>query len=171
MSVLVGHLAQVRSQSNDPLRIDGSQGASEQLGGLDDLAAHHPGRLPGFIGFGGGLFSVGLLTATMNLASGGMSGILLGTWGGVQATAAGLAVAFSGSLRDTMSALAQKGSLGPALEGVSTGYVFVYLIEIALLFATLIAVGPLVGAGTKRRSLHPASHLESVTRTDGLKEA
>lgn len=123
------------------------------------------------IGFGGGLFSVGLLTATMNLASGGMSGILLGTWGGVQATAAGLAVAFSGSLRDTMSALAQKGSLGPALDGVGTGYVFVYLIEIALLFATLIAVGPLVGAGTKRRLRQPASHMGSVTQADGLKEA
>ena len=31
MSVLMGHLAQVRGQSNDPLRIDGSQGAGEQL--------------------------------------------------------------------------------------------------------------------------------------------
>ena len=54
MSVLVGHLAQVQGQSNNPLRIDGSQGPGEQLGSLDDLATNHPGGLPGFLGLGGG---------------------------------------------------------------------------------------------------------------------
>lgn len=137
--------------------------------GLESLLLFQSGAF--IIGFGGGLFTVGLLTATMNLANSGMSGILLGTWGGVQATSAGLAVAFSGSMRDTVSALAEHGTFGPALTGIGTGYIFVYVIEIALLFATLIAVGPLVGAGTKRRSRHPAPHLESVARVDGLKEA
>jgi BCD family chlorophyll transporter-like MFS transporter len=49
-----------------------------------------------FIGLGGGLFSVGMLTAAMDLASSGtgtMSGFALGAWGGVQATAAGIGVA------------------------------------------------------------------------------
>ena len=32
----------------------------------------------------------------------------------------------------------------PALAGPVTGYALVYLLEIALLFATIIAIGPLV---------------------------
>ncbi len=43
------------------------------------------------IGFGGGLFAVGTLTAAMALAQDGESGLALGTWGAVQATAAGAA--------------------------------------------------------------------------------
>ena len=41
------------------------------------------------IGFGGGLFAVGTLTAAMALARDGESGLALGAWGAVQATAAG----------------------------------------------------------------------------------
>ena len=41
------------------------------------------------IGFGGGLFAVGTLTAAMELARDGHSGLALGAWGAVQATAAG----------------------------------------------------------------------------------
>jgi BCD family chlorophyll transporter-like MFS transporter len=48
------------------------------------------------IGFGGGLFSHGTLTATMNLAPPQQAGLALGAWGAVQATAAGLAVATGG---------------------------------------------------------------------------
>jgi MFS transporter, BCD family, chlorophyll transporter len=96
------------------------------------------------IGFGGGLFSVGMLTAAMELASAGMSGLALGAWGAVQATSAGLAIAISGSLRDLVSTLAQDGRLGPGFSGPSAGYSFVYQIEIVLLFAALIALGPLV---------------------------
>jgi len=77
----------------------------------------------------------------MNLASGGMSGICSAHGAAVQATAAGLAVRGLGSLRNTMQRLRKTVHSGPALDGVGTGYVFVYLIEIALLFATLIAVG------------------------------
>jgi len=47
-------------------------------------------------------------------------------------------------IRDGVSLLANNGSLGQALAGPATGYSVVYHIEIALLFATLIAVGPLV---------------------------
>ena len=96
------------------------------------------------IGFGGGLFAVGTLTAAMELARDGRSGLALGAWGAVQATAAGAAIALGGAIRDVVSGLATQGLLGPALTGPSTGYGFVYHIEIALLFATLVAIGPLV---------------------------
>lgn len=96
------------------------------------------------IGFGGGLFSVGTLSAAMGLDSGGLHGMVLGAWGGVAATAGGLAVALGGVLRDVFSALAQSGALGEALAGRAAGYGIVYHIELALLLATLAAIGPLV---------------------------
>lgn len=95
------------------------------------------------IGFGGGLFAVGTLTAAMSLTRNGNSGLALGTWGAVQATATGVAVATGGALRDVMNELALSGTLGPALIGPSTGYAAVYLLEVLLLFATLVAIGPL----------------------------
>jgi MFS transporter, BCD family, chlorophyll transporter len=96
------------------------------------------------IGFGGGLFSVGTLTAAMGLEAGGLHGLALGAWGAVQATCAGVAVALGGGIRDVVSSLAINGSLGEALAQPAIGYSFVYHIEIALLFATLLAIGPLV---------------------------
>jgi MFS transporter, BCD family, chlorophyll transporter len=103
------------------------------------------------IGFGGGLFAVSTLTAAMELARDGHSGLALGAWGAVQATAAGSAIALGGAIRDVVSGLADKGLLGPALTGPSTGYGFVYHIEIALLFATLVAIGPLVRSARSNR--------------------
>jgi MFS transporter, BCD family, chlorophyll transporter len=97
------------------------------------------------IGFGGGLFSVGTLTAVMNMSKGGRHGMALGVWGAVQATAAGTAIACGGIIRDGVGALATSGQLGEALATPSTGYTAVYHIEIVLLFATLVAIGPLVG--------------------------
>lgn len=105
------------------------------------------------IGFGAGLFSVATLTAAMGLddgVAGAGHGLALGAWGAVQATAAGGAIACGGLLRDAVSALAVQGSLGPALASTATGYSFVYHLEIALLFATLIAVGPLVRSPVAR---------------------
>jgi BCD family chlorophyll transporter-like MFS transporter len=96
------------------------------------------------MGFGGGLFSVGTLTAAMGLARDGHSGLALGVWGAVQASAAGSAIALGGALRDAVAGLAAEGALGPALSGPATGYSFVYHVEIGLLFATLAAIGPLV---------------------------
>jgi MFS transporter, BCD family, chlorophyll transporter len=96
------------------------------------------------IGFGGGLFSVGTLTAAMALAANGQSGLALGAWGAVQASCAGVAIALGGALRDAVAGLSARGALGEALTGPATSYGFVYHIEIALLFATLIALGPLV---------------------------
>ncbi len=100
------------------------------------------------IGFGGGLFAVGTLTVAMTLDRRGNNGLALGAWGAVQASAAGLAIAFGGILRDVTSALAASGALGPALTGPAVGYGAVYHVELLLLFITLIALGPLVGRNT-----------------------
>lgn len=111
-----------------------------------------------FIGLGSGLFAVGMLTAAMDLASSGsgkLSGFALGAWGGVQATAAGLAVGLSGMLRDLVSHLAEQGALGAAFSGPAAGYLVVYQIEILLLFATLAAIGPMVRSGARRMTRQP----------------
>jgi BCD family chlorophyll transporter-like MFS transporter len=112
------------------------------------------------IGLGGGFFAVGTLTAAMDLGRDDQSGLALGAWGAVSATATGLAVATGGALRDYVTHLAVAGKLGPALVDPVTGYSVVYHFEILLLFAALVALGPLV-----RRS--PAV---SAPRPFGLQE-
>lgn len=87
------------------------------------------------IGFGAGLFGHGTLTATMNFAPPGQTGLALGAWGAVQASAAGVAIALGGILRDIVATLAPVTPLGAA-----AGYVSVYSLEIFLLIATLITM-------------------------------
>ena len=96
------------------------------------------------IGFGSGLFLVGTLAGAMSRERNGESGLALGAWGAVQALSAGIAIALGGALRDVVTHLAKTGALGPALTSAATGYSVVYQIEIVLLFATLVAIGPLV---------------------------
>jgi BCD family chlorophyll transporter-like MFS transporter len=108
------------------------------------------------IGFGGGLFAVGTLTAAMDLAESGRSGLALGAWGAVQASAAGVAIALGGAIRDAVAGLAAQGALGPALTGPAAGYGVVYHLEILLLFATLAAIGPLVRPGGALPSQPPS---------------
>jgi len=103
------------------------------------------------IGMGGGFFSVGTLAAAMARERNGESGLALGAWGAVQAMSAGLAIAAGGAMRDAITGLAVRGALGPTLNSTSTGYGAVYQLEILLLFATLMAIGPLVRSGTVTR--------------------
>ncbi len=111
------------------------------------------------IGFSGGLLAVGTLTAAMDMASadhGGVhSGLALGAWGAVQATANGIATAMGGTLRDLISSLAQAGALGPSMTGPATGYIAVYGLEALLLTAALLVSIPLAlkpGGRTPRSS-------------------
>ncbi|WP_419815821.1 BCD family MFS transporter [Glacieibacterium sp.] len=111
------------------------------------------------IGFGGGLFAVGTLTAAMALAQSGAAGLALGAWGAVQASCTGAAILVGGLLKDGVGALAARGDLGPVLTNPATGYVTVYAIEIVLLFAALVALGPLA-----RRSDDPAAERLGLTQ-------
>ncbi len=104
------------------------------------------------IGLGSGLFAVTTLTAAMTLPQRGVAGqgLALGAWGASQATAAGVAIFAGGAIKDVVGGLATMGSLGDALNNPATGYTVVYHIEILLLFATLIILGPLVRLSFKR---------------------
>ncbi len=104
------------------------------------------------IGLGSGLFAVTTLTAAMTLPQRGVAGqgLALGAWGASQATAAGLAIFAGGAIKDMVGGLATTGGLGAALNSPATGYTVVYHIEILLLFATLIVLGPLVRLSFKR---------------------
>jgi BCD family chlorophyll transporter-like MFS transporter len=107
--------------------------------------------MPGFvvgvmgIGLGGGLFSHGTLTATMNSAPPEQAGLALGAWGAVQATTAGAALALGGLIADGVGALASSGALGPAFADRSVGYTTVYALEILLLIATVGLMFALIG--------------------------
>ena len=98
------------------------------------------------IGLGAGLFAVSTLTAAMSLPEQGAAGrgMVLGAWGAAQATAAGLSIALGGGLRDTFGAAAMNGKFGAVFASPAFGYAFVYLIEIVVLFATIVALAPLV---------------------------
>jgi BCD family chlorophyll transporter-like MFS transporter len=86
------------------------------------------------IGCGVGLFGHGTLTATMVTAPRDKVGLALGAWGAVQATAAGLAMAIGGILRDLVAARYDS----------FTGYNTVYALETVLLVLTLIVMAPLI---------------------------
>ena len=86
------------------------------------------------IGFGGGLFGHGTLTATMNSSPPGQSGLALGAWGAVQATTAGLAIAVSGIIRDLVD----------AYFGAPLGYEMVYAFEVGMLVLTVMTMIPLL---------------------------
>lgn len=87
-------------------------------------------------GLGAGLFGHATLTATLRAAPKDRIGLALGSWGAVQATAAGIGVALAGVVRDVIVGLNADGTLAPA-----TPYNTVFGIEIVfLIIAVLIAV-------------------------------
>ena len=86
------------------------------------------------IGLGAGLFSHGTLTAIMAEALPGQSGLALGAWGAVQATAAGFGMAIGGVLRDIWAPIAPGGY----------SYSMVYGLEIILLIISLLIARPLI---------------------------
>ncbi len=108
----------------------------------------------GLIGLGAGLFSVATLSEAMALGAERGAGLALGAWGAAQATGAGIGIAGGGLLRDLASEVAMSGALGAGLATPSAGYAFVYHLEIALLFLTLIVLGPLAG---RRRASPPSA--------------
>ena len=133
----------VLSQGADPFRMAG-YGALIGVAAFSAVigsATVHSQGLFGFgvlmVGLGGGLFGHGTLTATMNFAPKEKVGLSLGTWGAVQASAAGLSVALGALIRDA-------GHYWSPELGVAAGYHTVYALEILLLLLTLAAMIPLV---------------------------
>jgi MFS transporter, BCD family, chlorophyll transporter len=138
LGTLAGFALAAKSLTNgsDPHRLAGNGGVAGIAAFLMIIFAA-PSQSVGLLyvgamtmGFGGGLFSVGTLTAAMALSKDGRSGLALGAWGAVSATSAGTAILLGGLLRDVMA--------------TSSGYTAVFLTEIVLLLAMLIAIGPLV---------------------------
>jgi len=103
------------------------------------------------IGFGGALFAHGTLTATMHRAPAAQVGLALGAWGAVQATAAGVGVALSGTLRDLATVVTRSAT---GIENITNGYLAVYSLEILLLLVTIAAIFPLL---RRERAAAPAS--------------
>jgi len=154
-----GLAARWLAQGLDPYRM-AARGVLAGLAAFSAVILAEPmGLVPlffigaGLIGLGAGLFAVATLTAAMTMPVSGHAGrgLALGAWGAAQATALGLGIALGGGLKDLVGRWAEAGALGPALAGPGTGYGFVYHLELALLFLTLIALGPLVPSARKRR--------------------
>ncbi|MCL3883066.1 MFS transporter [Marivita sp. GX14005] len=158
-----GCAARWLARARDPHRLAG-RGILVGLAGFSAVVFAPPLGAPAVffagafgIGFGGGLFAVSTLNAAMTMPARGAArrGLALGAWGAAQATAAGLAIFLGGALRDAVGSLAMSGRLGEALTSPTTGYSFVYHLEILLLFITLVALGPLVRTRGIRKPAGP----------------
>jgi hypothetical protein len=99
------------------------------------------------LALGGG---VGLMTAARRLTGGADPHRLAGIGALVGV------IAFSGIVNDIGSSLAVQGVFGEALADPVTGYALVYTTEILLLFATLVALGPLVRLSGARAASKPS---------------
>jgi BCD family chlorophyll transporter-like MFS transporter len=105
---------------------------------------------PALAGFGAGLFGHGTLTATMRRAPREQTGLALGAWGAVQATAAGIAVALGGIIRDLVAALPGAENFRPEAP-----YLPVFTLEIVLLGAAFAAILLLRRKDLKRHQTEP----------------
>ena len=102
------------------------------------------------VGLGGGLFAVGTMLGAMAISNRSDSGIVVGAWGAVQATAIGCSLLAGGVIKNTINVLALQGSLGAAMDTRASGYLVVYTFEILLLFVCLAVIGPLTGQRYQR---------------------
>jgi BCD family chlorophyll transporter-like MFS transporter len=96
------------------------------------------------IGLGAGLFAHGTLTSAMRSAPKNQIGLALGTWGAVQATAAGVAMALGGVIRDAVRWVSPINEAGASwVQQPAFAYSVVYGIELVLLLVTVITMWPL----------------------------
>ncbi|HEY0776454.1 MAG TPA: BCD family MFS transporter [Gemmatirosa sp.] len=159
MLAAFGVSARAIEQGRDPIRVAALGVGCGMLGfvavifasPLADITLFRVGSA--LIGFGEGCFAVGTLTSAMGLRAAvgdaaDQHGIALGAWGAVFATAEGAALALSGVVKDAIAALVRDGVLTGGLAVPSVPYSVVYHAEVALLFATLVALGPLVARRT-----------------------
>ncbi|MEM8554566.1 MAG: PucC family protein [Pseudomonadota bacterium] len=117
-----------------------------------------------FIGLGAGLFGHATLTATMRAAPKDKTGLALGAWGSVQATAAGVGMALAGWLRDAIHALPQDAGVS-----LHTPYLTVFSVEIVFLVLVVLLFLPLVGLrgqNQKPRADHAVSVQPNTTSVE-----
>jgi BCD family chlorophyll transporter-like MFS transporter len=137
------------ARGGDAIRL-AAWGALVGVVGLTAVVFSAPlGALPLFragtalMGFGDGLFGVCTLVAAMTLRDPAQTGLALGAWSAVQACGEGFALAASGAMRDLVSHVTATGVMGDAMRDPSVAYSAVFHLEIGLLFATVVALGPL----------------------------
>ncbi|MEM6661428.1 MAG: PucC family protein [Pseudomonadota bacterium] len=134
--------SRVLGRGMDPVQV-ALYGALAGVPAFGAIVIAAPGQAPWLfvlgilvVGFGAGLFGHGTLTATMRRAPKAQVGLALGAWGAVQATAAGVAIAIGGGIRDIVIAL-------PGGTNAEAPYVAVFGMEMALLILAVVAVVPL----------------------------
>jgi BCD family chlorophyll transporter-like MFS transporter len=103
----------------------------------------------------------------MNHAPESQRGLALGAWGAVQASAAGVAIAVSGVIRDVVSGAAGEGTHF-GIVGPATGYAAVYAIEIVMLCMTMAAMAPLIRGRRERPA--GSAHAAGVPAVGGALE-
>ncbi len=107
------------------------------------------------IGFGTALFGHGTLTATMRQAPKEQAGLALGAWGAVQTSAAGVAMAMSGVIRDVVNAVLGASDSVTTDHAATGGFIAVYAIEILLLIVTIAATLPILRGVMARKGNTP----------------
>ena len=97
------------------------------------------------IGLGTGLFAVStlIIAMTIPISKRAGRGLVLGSWGAAQATAAGLGIGLGGILNDITRAVVGGGDQTFVTQNPAFSYLVVYHLEILLLFFTLVLLGPL----------------------------
>ncbi len=106
-------------------------------------------------GLGAGLFGHATLTATIRAAPSERTGLALGAWGAVQATAAGIGIALAGIVRDVIVGW-QAGAAGLTAQ---TPYTVVFMIELIVLLLAILVILPLIkstGARTNKPDMRVA---------------
>ena len=117
------------------------------------------------IGFGGGLFAHATLTAAMSMARDGQIGLALGAWGAVQATAAGVRHRARRRASATLvSGLADGRPARPGADRPGHRLRRGLPHRDRLLFATMVAIGPLVRVRGEARPQPPRVRPRRVPR-------
>ena len=98
------------------------------------------------IGLGTGLFAVStlMIAMTIPISKRAGRGLVLGSWGAAQATAAGVGIGLGGILNDISNSIAgSEGFNFIVSSNPAFSYLVVYHLDIFLLFLTLVFLGPL----------------------------
>ena len=133
---------------------------------LSSLGGGTPLFLAGTLatGLGAGLFGHATLTAAIRAAPRERTGLALGAWGAVQATAAGIGVAFAGIVRDLIAGLPGDAGSAPHIP-----YNVVFGIEALFLAAAIMVALPLAfrsGGSARRNGSTPGTETTNTSTVE-----